>query len=218
MTDIIIAVFSGVVGISTGVYAFLTWKLVSETKKMREVQTEPRVWVGIYTREESIHLKDLVIQNIGMGPAYNITFEIIPDFEYLNGKFLSNLNLFKDGLRYLAPNQKVQFFLTNMLENWDKKIKTPFNVGVYYQNSLGRKLEDHYTIDFSLLVGLAYVGEPPLQKIAKNVEEMQKDLGRVSSGFNRIKTIVYTKQDIDEEEKAILERIKQSREEEKKDS
>ena len=218
MTDIIIAIFSGFVGISTVVYAFLTWKLVSETKKMREAQTEPKVWVSICTREESINLKDLVIQNIGMGPAYNIKFEITPDFEYLNGEFLSNLNLFKDGLRYLAPNQKVQFFLTNMLENWKKKITTPFNVGVYYQNSLGRKLEDHYTVDFSLLVGLAHVGEPPLQKIAKNVEEMRRDLGHVSSGFHRIKTIVYTKHDIDEEEKATLERLKQSREEEKKES
>ena len=34
--------FSGVVAASTVVYAVLTWKLVSETRKMREVQTEPK--------------------------------------------------------------------------------------------------------------------------------------------------------------------------------
>ena len=35
--------FSGIVAISTVVYAFLTWQLVSETRKMRKVQTEPSV-------------------------------------------------------------------------------------------------------------------------------------------------------------------------------
>jgi hypothetical protein len=35
--------FSGVVAVSTFFYAILTWKLVSETRKMREAQTEPKI-------------------------------------------------------------------------------------------------------------------------------------------------------------------------------
>lgn len=36
-------IFTGVVTIATAVYAVLTWKLVSETRQMREVQTEPKI-------------------------------------------------------------------------------------------------------------------------------------------------------------------------------
>ena len=103
-------IFSAVVAIATIVYAILTWRLVSETRKMREAQTEPKISATIQPREEWINFIDMVIQNIGLGPAYNIKFEINPDFEYIKGKFLSELGFMKNALKYLAPNQKLQFF------------------------------------------------------------------------------------------------------------
>ena len=39
----ITVIFTAVVAIATVVYAILTWKLVSETRMMREVQTEPKI-------------------------------------------------------------------------------------------------------------------------------------------------------------------------------
>jgi len=114
------------VSIATAVYAILTWKLVSETRKMREVQTEPKIFVTIQPREEWINFIDLVIQNTGLGPAYNIKFEVNPDFEYVKGKFLSELGFVKNGLKCLAPNQKLQFFLTSMIENPEEKLKKSF--------------------------------------------------------------------------------------------
>ena len=43
--DIVIAVFTAIVALSTAVYAFLTSKLVSETQRLREVQTEPQIMI-----------------------------------------------------------------------------------------------------------------------------------------------------------------------------
>ena len=45
--------FSGLVALATVVYVVLTWKLVSETKKMRKVQTEPKICV-LFNQEKSI--------------------------------------------------------------------------------------------------------------------------------------------------------------------
>lgn len=117
-------IFSTVVATATVVYAVLTWKLVSETRKMRQAQTEPKVSVTIQPREEWISLIDMVIQNIGLGLAYNIKFEATPDFEYAKSKFLSNLGFMKNGLKYFAPNQRLQFFLTSMIENFEKNKKS----------------------------------------------------------------------------------------------
>ena len=205
-------IFSAVVAIATVVYAILTWRLVSETRKMREAQTEPKVSVTIQPREEWIKLIDMVIQNIGLGPAYNIKFEINPDFEYMKGKFLSELGFMKNGLKYLAPNQKLQFFLT--IENFEEKTKKSFEIRVTYQNSIGKTYKDVYTIDFSQLIGLSQLGEePPLYKIAKNVEEIKKDIHHLSTGFHKIKVIRYTKEDVEEETKQLLERSKQPKKE-----
>lgn len=197
--------FSFIVASATVVYAILTCKLVTETKKMREVQTEPKFSVIFQPREEWINFIDLVIKNIGLGPAYNIKFKINPDFEYRKGHFLSKLNFMK-GIKYLAPNQKMQFFLTSLVENFEDKIKTPFKIKVTYNNKTGKTYTETFTIDFFELVGLGQLGEPPLYKISKNIEKIQQEIHHLSTGFHRLKTIVYTKKDIDNENKKINEK------------
>lgn len=205
-------IFTGVVAFATVVYAILTYMLVSETKEMREAQTEPRVSVVFQPREEWINFIDLIVKNIGLGPAYDIKFDVKPDFEYRNGQSLSQINFIKNGVKYLDPNQKIQFFLTSMVENFDKKVKTPFTIEVTYKNKFGKKYSEKFVIDFSELVGLGQLGEPPLHKIAKNIEDIRKDIGHLSTGFHRIKAIVYTKKDIDNENKEMMKRIKKQKE------
>lgn len=95
-----------------------------------------------------------------------------------------------------------------MVEDFKQKIETPFEVHVSYQNSLGKALEDHYIIDFSVMVGLAQLGEPSLHKLAKNIEQLNRDIHHISTGFHRIKAIVYTKADFEEEQKQMLEEVK----------
>lgn len=209
-------IFSALVTIATVVYAILTWKLVSETKKMREAQTEPNISVTIQPREEWINFIDMIIQNIGLGPAYNIKFKINPDFEYAKGMSLSELGFMRNGLKYLAPNQKLQFFLTSMVENFEEKTKTLFEIKVSYQNSASKTYEDLYLIDFSQLVGLSQLGEPHVYKIAKNIENIQKDIHNLSTGFHRMKIIMYSKKDVEKEQKQLLEQVDQPKKEDAK--
>ena len=198
-------IFSALVAVATLVYAILTWKLVTETRKMREAQTEPKISIIVQPKEEFISFIDMVIQNIGLGPAYDIEFKMEKDFEYEKRKFLSDINFIKTGLKYLAPNQKFQFFLTSMVDDFNEKVKQSFEIKVRYKNSIGKTFESTYAIDFLEFVGLIRLGEPSLYKIAKNIEKMQQDIRNLVSGFHRIKTIVYTKNDIKEEENQLLE-------------
>ena len=99
-----------------------------------------------------------------------------------------------------------------MIENFEEKTKKPFEIKVTYQNSMGKKYEDVYVIDFSQLIGLSQLGEPSLYKIAKNIEKIQEDLHHLSTGFHRMKVIRYTKEDIEEEREQLLERKNQKEE------
>jgi hypothetical protein len=103
-----------------------------------------------------------------------------------------------------------------MPEKFTEKTKAPFKIDVTYQNSVGKTYEDSYLIDFSQLVGLVQLGEPHLYKIAKNIENIQKDIHKLSTGFNRMKVIMYTKREVDEETKQLLERFNQSKKDDKK--
>jgi len=202
----ITVIFTAFVAIATVVYAILTWKLVSETRMMREVQTEPKISAIIQPKDYWLNFIDLIIQNIGLGPAYNIKFEISPDFEDRNLK-LSEIGFIKHGLRYLAPNQKIQFFLTSLTENYEEKVKNPFEIRIIYENSIHKSYSNIYSIDFSQFTGTSQLGEPPLYKISKNIEDIQKNIGYLSTGRNKLQVITYTKKEIDEEEEKIMETI-----------
>jgi hypothetical protein len=51
---------------------------------------------------------------------------------------LSELNLFKNGLKYMAPKQKIKFFLTSLAENNECK-ETPIIIEVRYRDLYGKK-------------------------------------------------------------------------------
>ena len=118
----------------------------------------------------------MITHNVGLGPAYNIQFEVETKTNSIN---FPELNLFKKGLNYLAPDQKLQFFLTSMLENFEEKISNPIKIKVIYYNFSGDKYEDKYIIDFSQLVGLRHVGEPSMVKIAKELEGLRKNINSI---------------------------------------
>ena len=181
-------IFSALVALATLVYAILTWKLVSETRKMREAQTEPNISVTIQPSEKWMEIVDMIIQNIGLGPAYNIKFEINPDFKTFTGKFLSEYGFMKNGLNFFASNQKFQFFLVSLVEYFPKET---FEIKVTYQNSIGKTYEDLYLIDFSQFEELSQLGNAQLDEIAETLEKIQTDIHLISIGFNRIKVNMY---------------------------
>ncbi len=147
--DIWLIVFSGIVAFSTVVYAFLTWRLVGETKKVRLAQTEPIVSVTHQPNEKGGPFIDLRIKNVGAGPALDITFEVESEFEYLQGKPLSELHLFRNGLKYLGPGDERRFFLTSLVEERRAEAETLFEVRVSYRGTIGRQKTEGFVIDLS---------------------------------------------------------------------
>lgn len=67
-------IFTAVVTVATAVYALLTWKLVAETRLMREVQTEPKIEISVGSFDTALHLLRLHVRNIGLGPAFAVRF------------------------------------------------------------------------------------------------------------------------------------------------
>ncbi|PKL57955.1 MAG: hypothetical protein CVV34_04830, partial [Methanomicrobiales archaeon HGW-Methanomicrobiales-5] len=118
--------FTGVVAASTVVYAILTWKLVSETQKMREAQTEPKISVFVETHPKFFLIKNLVIRNIGLGTAYNLKFSVFPDFKTYNCGMLSEMTIIKNGIPHLPPNNSYNFTLVNISRHYSDPDTCPF--------------------------------------------------------------------------------------------
>ena len=187
---------AAVVAITTIAYAGFTWKLVSETIKMRKVQTEPHISITMQPREDKFGLIDMVVQNIGLGPAYNIRFDITTDFELLTNKQLSDIGFFKNGIQYFAPNDKRQFFLANAYQKYDELMSTKIQITAKYNNGAGTNYSSPYIIDFSEFENLISVGESPISEIANSLDKMKSDIHNIAGGNSKLKIINYTEDGI----------------------
>lgn len=165
-----------VLAIATAVLAAATIVLTWETRRMREVQSEPDVFVQLEPEPGNIPDIYLVIGNIGQGAAYNIKFDINPDYEYQKGKLLSELSYINDGISYLARNQIIKSHLIWLHANNRlpfEKLYTPFNIVVKYENKRGKKYTRIYPIDLGQFKDLTSVSLP---SIPKNIEKIEEHL------------------------------------------
>ncbi len=148
----------------TTLYVALTWGLVSETRKMRKIQTEPNVYLFIEPRNVHNDITDFFIQNIGMGAAFNIKFNVLSDYIYGESKIdnegkprykilrASEALILKDGIKYLAPTQKKRLFSTmfykvkelNLQNNLDNHLK----IHIRYEDNIGIEKGEDFTMSF----------------------------------------------------------------------
>jgi len=195
-------ILSTVLIASTIAYVIYNRQLVQETKKLRLPQQEPRVAIIFEPDDRYIMWINLKIKNVGVGPAKNITFKIKTDFEYLDGFWLSNTGFAKRGINYLAPNQEIKFFFTNLNENKNQKMGTPIVIDLSYNDSLGNRYAETFKIDFNELEGLFEVGEKPIEKISKSLKNIENNINEIVKG-SKLQTVNYTLNDIKNERKEL---------------
>lgn len=203
-------IFTGTVTIATVVYAVLTWILVSETRKMRKVQTEPKLEITLRSVDESIHIQRLHIKNIGLGPALQITFnpKVMSGGKEAKALLteLIKTNFFHTGISYLGPGEERYSHYTQMQKNHDAKIALVIAFNVSYHSTTNEKYTETLVIDMSELKGSYQIGKPHLYSIAQSLEKLQKDLNHLVTGSKRIRADIYDSNDRDRERRAMQER------------
>ncbi len=103
---------STVAGQLQAFYAIRTNDLARETIALRRVETDPDVAVYLEVHGEHNDLIEMVIRNVGRGPAYDVTFTVTPDqlieFGMNFHRKLTDLPLFAQGVSYMAPGQEME--------------------------------------------------------------------------------------------------------------
>ena len=189
----LIVLFTGVVAVSTVVYAFLTWKLVSETRTMRKAQTEPRVSVRVELDHDGRRGFELVVRNEGHGPAKKIRVKFDGGRNVFGESRLSNpgpeieqLSVFKDGIAYMEPGETLRYFLgMTTREAFECATKTPWTFCAEYQNLAGDSKNDVYKVDFSQFKGVLF-DRNYLEQMNRHLESIQIDIHRLTAGVTHL--------------------------------
>ena len=207
----IVAITAVAVTILTAFYAWLTSRLVSETQKMRRVQTNPRVSVRVEMDHTGMSGYELVVRNEGQGPARNVRFAFNGDSSYFrNGVVgrappcVEELAIIKNGLDHLEAGQTFRFFLGTVTpQEFERASQSPWVFHTEYEDMYGKFLKDTYTVDFSFFSGMFF--EPDrLEEISTALKDLQKDLHRLTEGHAKVHVVVQARDDFLEEQRAYL--------------
>ena len=203
--------FALVVAGATVFYAVLTNRLVSETKRMREVQTEPALAISIDPSEHGLNFINLVIANTGAGPARDVRLSAAPDFMRFQGQRISELGIFKYGIKHLAPGQNITVFLTSLLDavhgGSQDLGRLNFSITASFRSPSGRGVQEVFPIHFDSFEGYGSIGTPPLLMIARSLERVQQDIGHAVSGFKHLEVNVSTREDLRQDNERMRERF-----------
>ncbi len=206
--EVLLIVFSGVVAGATAVYALLTWRLVSETRKLREVQTNPRISIRVETDHTGHPGYELVIENNGHGAAKNVQIEFDGDPSYFRSGWahghppvIDELPIIKNGLDYLEPNQAYRFPLgTVSPDEYERATEAPWTFRTQYESLYGKRRTDIYIVDFSQFRGTFF--EPNhLREIADHMSAVRQDFHRLTEGYAKIQTVTQTRDKSDQRRK-----------------
>lgn len=136
---------------------------------MRELQTIPNIIISLKPYVEWIETTwisaiYLTIQNVGLGVAYDIKFEMDVSSEYTKRdhyikQVLTHSSLIKNGLPILPPNENTQVHLTVLSGDKLKELRglkseeeDYFKIKVTYKNITHRSFETTFDLDFSHLL------------------------------------------------------------------
>lgn len=153
--------------IATCIYVYYTTKLAEETKKLRELETNPFLSLQIDLFRNSHHLQ-LTIKNIGKAPAYNISFNI--DDKY---KDFFDYN-FNNRISYFAPEQKIECFGKNFNSFEDSEYKyIPISLTYYSKDNI--IINDTFNLEWHHLAQ-QIIFPSKLKNIEKSLDKISKSL------------------------------------------
>lgn len=172
-------IFSGIVSISTFVYAILTWRLVNETRKARKSQFEPYILITLSSGEANHKHIFFNISNIGLGLAKNVTFKVLRQFESFKTHNLNDVQYLKNGFKNFPSRKEVKGyigFVDNTLRG--EELNDNFIIRVSYEDIFGTKKQEIFTLPLSELE-MGYKLEPSetyLGQIKESIDKLTKQI------------------------------------------
>src|SRR3712207_4899737 len=125
---------------------------------------------------ENLPTINLIVQNVGYGPAKNITLEFSSAVESSDGFVLSELAFFEEGITSLAPGGRIVCYwdeLGNLQEMFQEgRLERGIAVTANYQDITGGSYSHEWEIDALLYQGLTTIGYRDVRDLVEIVEKI----------------------------------------------
>jgi len=150
---------------------------------------------------------NLVVANVGRGPARNVALEFVGDIKTLYERGVRLLSRAKVPIHSVLPQDEkfVQIF-GNALNIFDGDERPPdFVIKVHFENSVGRKISTEYRASIKDFEGLSRSNSPE-HEIAEALKQIARTVDNWG-GFGRLQVETVTAAEVAREQKAQYDAI-----------
>jgi len=168
-----------IVVIGLGYYFTIKTLQNQVTEAYKERTTGGRPLIIVSEDYENLPTINLIIQNVGPGPAKNINFHFSSPIESSDGFVLSELTLFQEGITSLAPGARIVCYwdelenLTPLIQ--EGRLERNASVTVEYQDIAGGNYSHDWEIDPGLYEDLRTQGYRNMDDLVDAVEKLSDD-------------------------------------------
>ncbi|GAB4305288.1 MAG: hypothetical protein Kow0097_03470 [Candidatus Bipolaricaulota bacterium] len=169
----------------TAAMAFATWRMAKATRaSVEEMQQERRERVAprvlVYFDVEPFHsLINLVVSNIGQGPAKDVRISLNRALMTSRGNDVAACTLLARGIPYMPPGQTHRLFVDVAPQYFKAGLPEQFEVTVSYLSADGScQHKEMYTLDLSHWKD--YAVARPQTKLEAQVERIAKAVEKIS--------------------------------------
>jgi hypothetical protein len=158
-------------------YYYTTKAIRSQVDEMvRESTTGGRPLIIVSEDYENLSTINLIIQNVGEGPAKNIAFTFSSPVESSDGYVLSDLAIFQEGITSLAPGARIVCYwddLRNLQPMFQEgRLERHIRVTVEYEDITGGSYSHEWEVDPSLYEELRTFGNRDMSDLVDVVERI----------------------------------------------
>jgi len=199
----------GTIGLAvlTAVLAAYTALLYRETRRVRLERLEPNIIVNIEPNQ-IFGFFDLVVENLGPGSAHDLKITPPADMKVKDDQ----VNFDRSPL-YSIKFMKTGTSLRTFLGRIDDISPHELKFAIAFANAKGQQRTNELTINIDHYRALSALGDTnPLQSICNALKKIEDHLGRLGSGWSRIKVETYNTEDRRQEADAQEARLKAGRE------
>ena len=129
---------------------------------------------------ENLPTINLVIQNVGPGPAKDINFHFSSPIESSDGFVLSDLTLFKEGIPSLAPGARIVCYWDELVNLkpliQEGRLQRNATVTVEYQDITGGNYSHDWEVDPGLYADLRTQGYRDMDDLVEAVEDVAQEI------------------------------------------
>ena len=171
------------IGLTFGL-CFVTWRLVVQTRRLVDIQVEPRISIYVeWNRSEYDY--ELIIANNGQGVAKNVRCQFEGDNTYFretlhlkNATPVDELHFVRHGIEQLEPGQSYRYLIGGTSNKaFESATKKPWIFRLQYENVFGKMCNDTQIVEFTLFRG-TFAPPNRLKEISTSLKQIETTLSK----------------------------------------